>query len=401
MSKTLFPELETEHQSKLVWKGNSSSFTKAQINFNKALQKHKLAMAKLKETDYLLEIANQAYVTKIVPQLNLSKELEKKRLLSFVDLFLNAKVKLGKKQKEALRELILEACEEGMDEDRSFYLNILYKIETPEERNYRLKEKKKAEKYFKKKFGLDVDLDELNKTDFESREEREAHEEKYKEFFEKYAESQNDFEYTQQRQRAKTKSKSQLDKEKKLAETEKILGADINKLFKDLAKLIHPDREQDEELRAKKSVLMTALSNARDSMNIAEILEIKLKVDELIPDNESEINFNDSTLTRFVKVINEKIKELEQTAIQKCSNHPLLQHLNVNKLTPETLQNHVNEVLNATISENEELKDEIEHIEVNPKYIKVIIENYQEEMNDYYSDFNITEEELWHIFNRK
>ncbi len=74
-------------------------------------------------------------------------------------------------------------------------------------------------------------------------------------------------------------------------EVEKLLSADINTLFKNLAKLIHPDKEQDPILREKKSKLMTKLSGARDNMNIAEILEIKLEVDSLIPSEQTEISF--------------------------------------------------------------------------------------------------------------
>jgi hypothetical protein len=91
-----------------------------------------------------------------------------------------------------------------------------------------------------------------------------------------------------------------LEKERKNLEAEKLLSLDINVLFKSLAKLIHPDTEQDPILRARKLKLMTRLSGARDNMNIAEILEIKMQVDELMPNNQTDVSFNDSKIARLI-----------------------------------------------------------------------------------------------------
>jgi hypothetical protein len=271
-----------------------------------------------------------------------------------------------------------------MSSDRNFYFSIVKQLETTEEKNQRIKEKEAAEKELKEKFGIDVDIDDMNKTDFSSDEEREQHKAKYKDFFEKY-DSQfnsyfNDYFNFGKNHRERKKTKAQLEKEKKLSEAEKLLSTDINKLFKNLAKLIHPDKEQDEVLREKKAQLMTSLSNARDNMNIAEILSIKMQVDELIPNNETDINFNDSTIKRFVTVLKTKIKQLEETIKEKLYSHPIFNGFQAKTLDIENVNKHIKLVVKESKRQTKDSEDEINFLLQNPNFVVEIIKDYKEEI---------------------
>ena len=371
---------EEENQKKLIWQSSASGFTKAQKDFNDALNKHKQAIKRVQEIEAYIEIANEAYYQQIIPELQKQKELEKKRLEMMSVIFLEDLVKLSKQQKENLRQLILETSFEKLKEDRDFYFDLIKKLETTAERNQRIALKQKAECQLKQQFGVDVDIDELNKTNFSSEEERQQHQEKFKEFFDKYHQQQTgdhaDFFGAFENQRERKKSKVQQEKEKKLAEAEKLLNTDINKLFKDLAKLIHPDREQDPTLRDKKEALMKELSNARDSMNIAEILRIKMLVDELVPNNNSVLSFNDATIKRFVSIIKTKIQELENTVAQKLYAHPLLEDLSLRQLTTEGIKKYISKEVKHSKHLTNSCAIEIEELLNNPKYIKAIIDDY-------------------------
>ena len=371
---------EEENQNKLIWQSSASGFTKAQKDFNDALNKHKQAIQRVQEIEAYIEIANEAYYQQIIPELQKQKELEKKRLEMMSVIFLEDLVKLSKQQKENLRQLILEASFEKLKEDRDFYFDLIKKLETTAERNQRIALKQKAERQLKQQFGVDVDIDELNKTNFSSEEERQQHQEKFKEFFDKYHQQQTgddaDFFGAFENQRERKKSKVQQEKEKKLAEAEKLLNTDINKLFKDLAKLIHPDREQDPTLRDKKEALMKELSNARDSMNIAEILRIKMLVDELVPNNNSVLSFNDATIKRFVSIIKTKIQELENTVAQKLYAHPLLEDLGLRQLTTEGIKKYISKEVKHSKHLTNSCAIEIDELLNNPKYIKAIIDDY-------------------------
>jgi hypothetical protein len=385
-NSTLFPELEAEYQDKLVWKSSASSNTKAQKDFNAALKKHQEAMARVKEVETYIALADKAYMEDILPQLQKQKEFEKKQVEMMCDIYLNDVIKLGKNQKECLRLMLLEKCAEGMREDHGFYFGVFLKLETTAERNHRLQIKKKEEKKIKQQFGVEIDIDELNKTNFANEEERQQHKEKFKEFFERYHEQRAKFNdqdfFGNFGSRERKKSKTQTEKEQKLAEAEKLLNTDINKLFKDLAKIIHPDREQDPEMRAKKENLMKELSNARDNMNIAEILSIKLLVDELIPDNQTNTEFNDSSIKRFVSIIKTKIKDLENTIAQKLYSHPLFEDFNSRSIGLEQVTKHIKGVVTIAKRETNIIQSNVEELASNPKTIKQHIKEFEEDRMD-------------------
>lgn len=388
--KELIDKAEDESQNKLVWQGATSNFTKAQKDFNDALNKHRDATNRINEIEGYLNIANEAYLKDILPELEKQKSLNKQCTEMMCDIYLNDVVKLGKQQKEILRLILFERCEDGMQEDRAFYFDIYKKLETTAERNQRLNKKQQTERQIKKQFGFDVDIDELNKTDFASNEERESHHAKYKDFFDKYHEQQSaDFFGDNFDHKERKKSKAQLDKEKKLEEAEKLLSTDINKLFKDLAKLIHPDREQNAVMREKKEALMKELSNARDNMNIAEILRIKMLVDELLPNNQTTTTFNDSTIKRFIAVIKTKIRELEDTISMKLYSHPLFEDFNSRNLTIESIRKHIKKEVKYIKQSTFSTEEIVLELSENPKTIKYHIQSFMDEQLDSWNDFRI------------
>lgn len=227
---------------------------------------------------------------------------------------------------------------------------------------------------------MDVDLDDLHRSDFQNEEEKKAHEEKYREFNEKFEEYRSKFyedAYRDRKKADKKKSKAQLDKERKIIDMEKLLSLDINALFKNLAKLIHPDKEQDPVLRAKKSHLMTSLSGARDTMNIAEILEIKMQVDELLPNNQMDVSFNESSIQRFVSIIKSKIRDLEQTIASRLFSHPLLEDYTGKKDNPESINKYIDKIVKENKFLTKTFASEVENLENNPKYIRDIIRDLQ------------------------
>jgi hypothetical protein len=91
--KPLSPIDEEENQDKLIWQSSASGFTKAQKDFNDALNKHKQAIQRVQEIEAYIEIANEAYYQQIIPELQKQKELEKKRLEMMSVIFLEDLVK--------------------------------------------------------------------------------------------------------------------------------------------------------------------------------------------------------------------------------------------------------------------------------------------------------------------
>src|SRR5690606_34958548 len=63
------------------------------------------------------------------------------------------------------------------------------------------------------------------------------------------------------------------------------------KIYKNLAKKIHPDLEQNEEIRKQKEKLMQELAHAKDKKDLFQLISIKFKVDK-IEENEEVIDEN-------------------------------------------------------------------------------------------------------------
>lgn len=359
-----------------MWTGSGSNQTKAQIEFNNVLRKHREAIERSKEIEPLFQLVNETYFNDILPHLEKQKELAKERFRLMCEILLEEKISFGKVQREFLRRYLLNICYENQLEDLGFYSQYRDKLETKFERLERERYKNQIENSIKQKFGVDIDWDDFHRTQFSSEEEREEHEKKYEDFREKFESYRNEYS-SNNRTRTKRKSKAQIEKEKKAMEVEKLLSADINTLFKNLAKLIHPDKEQDPILREKKSKLMTKLSGARDNMNIAEILEIKLEVDSLIPSEQTEISFHDSSIQRFVKIIKSKISELEESIRQRFFSHPIMADYPSSRITKETLTNYLKRVKTDNQMITKAFQKEVDQLLYDPKLIKVMIKEMQ------------------------
>lgn len=362
----------------LIWTGVTSNQTKAQKEFNDALRKHKETLERTKEIEPLFQMVNETYLQDVLPELEKQKKLERTRFELMCSILLEEKLSFGKMQREFLRRYLLDICTDSILEDTNFYGKYRDQLETKFERLERLRYKNQMESRIKNTFGIEIDLDDMNRTGFDSEEERESHEEKYREFRQKYEEYRSDYfrgRGSQSNERKKTKSQSE--KEKKILESERLLSTDINTLFKNLAKLIHPDKEQDPALREKKSKLMTKLSGARDNMNIAEILEIKLQVDELIPNQQTDVSFHDTSIKRFVGIIKSKIRELEDSIRQRFFSHPLMADFSERKITKEALTSYLKRVKLDNQKVTKAFEEEVEQLTKEPKYIKEMIKELQ------------------------
>ncbi|TGL41374.1 hypothetical protein [Leptospira perdikensis] len=362
----------------LIWKGVSSNQTKAQKEFNDALKKHKETLERNKEIEPLFQMVNETYLKDVLPELEKQKKLERTRFELMCAILLEEKLSFGKMQREFLRRYLLDICTDSILENPNFYGKYRDELETKFERMERLRHKNQMESKIKNTFGIEIDLDDMNRTGFDSEEERESHEKKYREFREKYEEYRAEyFRGRGSKSNERKKNKSQTEKEKKILESERLLSTDINTLFKNLAKLIHPDKEQDPVLREKKSKLMTKLSGARDNMNIAEILEIKLQVDELLPDQQTDVSFHDTSIKRFVGIIKSKIRELEDSIRQRFFSHPLMADFSERKITKESLTAYLKRVKNDNQMVTKAFEEEVEQLSKEPKYIKEMIRELQ------------------------
>jgi hypothetical protein len=90
---------------------------------------------------------------------------------------------------------------------------------------------------------------------------------------------------------------------------------DINSLYRELAKLLHPDLEQDEALRHEKEQLMKELVQARNNRDLHALLVIRSKAQRFLEGKGAQLKEHTYTLEqlkRYNKELKEKLQEQQQ-----------------------------------------------------------------------------------------
>lgn len=105
-------------------------------------------------------------------------------------------------------------------------------------------------------------------------------------------------------------------------ETKKKLSDDMEKksiseLYKELAKLIHPDLEQDEAIRYRKEQLMKELTAAKEKEDIHAMLFIKQKADVINKTSSSEKIYSLQLLKLYNNSMKKKLEALKRQLQQK------------------------------------------------------------------------------------
>ena len=139
-----------------------SNQTKAQKEFNDALGKHKETQNKVKEAEALFTLVNERYLKDVIPEIEKQKSMIKRRYTLMFEILTEEKCSLSVTQREFIRRYLMESAYELLSEDNAFYLGLIEVLETKAEKQERLGNKRRAEAQIKQKFGVDIDLDELN-----------------------------------------------------------------------------------------------------------------------------------------------------------------------------------------------------------------------------------------------
>ncbi len=123
-----------------------------------------------------------------------------------------------------------------------------------------------------KRWGIDVNWDK-DKPLSEEEMAKKLHE-LQQQILEKRAKEQQQWKAQYQ---TRSKTAKQLQKEKAEQETEQLKQKNITTIYRQLAKLFHPDLEQDEDRRLEKEDLMKSLTEAYEAKNLHTLLMLELK----------------------------------------------------------------------------------------------------------------------------
>jgi hypothetical protein len=105
------------------------------------------------------------------------------------------------------------------------------------------------------------------------------------------------------------KSKKELKKEAEQKEIEEAKKKNVSTIFKNLAKQVHPDLEQDETERLKKEEFMKKVNQAYNDHDLFTLLSLE---QELIVDSSDRLNeLTEAQIKIYIKVLREQLDELK------------------------------------------------------------------------------------------
>ncbi len=118
----------------------------------------------------------------------------------------------------------------------------------------------------------------------------------------------------EEKRASRKKTAKQLEKEARQQQEEKNLSKSIQEVFRKLAAALHPDREQDEQEKQRKTKIMQQVNVAYAKKDLLRLLELQLEFEHI--DQAHLNNIAADRLKYFNKILQEQLVELEQEIMQ-------------------------------------------------------------------------------------
>jgi hypothetical protein len=128
------------------------------------------------------------------------------------------------------------------------------------------------------------------------------------------AEQENDFDSTrpppsEAGSKARKPSAKTLAKQAREQEDAKAMDQSLREIYRKLASSLHPDREPDEQERARKTQLMQRVNAAHDQKDLLKLLELQLEIEQISAQDIQSIA--SSRLKHYNKILSEQLRELK------------------------------------------------------------------------------------------
>jgi hypothetical protein len=387
MQQQLFSDTKNTSNSAnlVILKVGKKTLTKNQLEFNKLTQKIEKLQKEIEKKKLQFDAALKMYGNDIHPT---QTEIAKERRLLIILLWDVYKSKsFSKTDLRHLKEIVRHNLQIFIDEQESMGLDdtmskIFKELEGVSYDDMMNEEKEEARKEMERMFKqakFDVDLSDIDIADSEAMAKlmAEAHE--------KMAEkAEQDFEKKQKRDAKKKKTGKQVEYEKLEAAAEELKSKNISTIYKQLAKLFHPDLEQDEERKAEKVILMQELTAAYEAKNLHALLSLELKW--IHNENDHLESLTDEKLAIYLQILKEQAKELDyekNTVFQQPQYSALVQKfgMTISRNPLQTTLAYFNELKEYVTGLKKDLKDFQSANAL--KYIKEIIKDWKNKDDEY------------------
>ena len=253
-----------------------TSLNPLQQTFNGRKKKIETLQKKCQECITTLDRHLDFYTKEILPK---EEELIEttKQVIKILDPYILDKKSFNKEKRNTLKEIILGMFEkvinmQGPDVELDEELSIIYKKHTGSsiqaDQSMEFEEfKSQMENQFKGR-GINLDLSDVKMEGFQ--------EEILAKIFASM-ENQNAFFNKEEKEIPRAKSKKQIEKEEKALAKADLQKKEIGAIYKQLAKVFHPDLEQDPVIKLEKEALMKRLTVAYEAGDLHTILALEIE----------------------------------------------------------------------------------------------------------------------------
>ncbi|KAA9340671.1 hypothetical protein [Adhaeribacter soli] len=331
--KTAAEENNPASRGLTIGKKEKQVLSKAQQTFNRLVKRIEKLQRQIASDGQILEEKLNYYVAQIHPLETDELALRRGLLFSLYPYYTEPK-KLPKGERKVLKEILINLLNEvlnGLPGEPDAELQEMF--ETLEGMTLEEAEKQDAEQMKKQMsevfdaMGFDMDLSDL---DLNASQEG---------IFQKINELEGDFErQAEPKEKAKTvrkKTKKQLEKEARERLAEELRNKSIGTIYKQLAKMLHPDLEPDAGQKTRKEALMKELTIAYKNNDLHTLLKLEL---EWIQAEETNLNkLTDEKLSIYNQVLKEQVADLEEEAFM-VPQHPRFQALRRYAMFPGSLK---------------------------------------------------------------
>ena len=328
----------------IISKSSNKKLSQNQDAFNKLTKRIEKLQIDIKKKEAQLDLALKIFGTDIYSTKQLATHYRREFIILLWANF-NTK-KLTKNDQQNLKQIIREHLQTylvGLGEEPDNEIKKIFN--TLENENY--DERLNSEKETARQMMLQdlqemkADISDIDVNDIDALRNK-FYEARHKIFNEEQPKSKGP-----QENKTTNKSARQLEAERIKQETEAIQQKNIGTIYKQLAKLFHPDLEQDMDKKAEKEILMQQLTAAYEAKNLHALLSLELKW--IHNENEHLETLTDEKLAVYLEILKEQAQQQEyqkREIIYRPTYSVLAENFGfgVQKYPVETIQIHLNEV---------------------------------------------------------
>ncbi len=296
--------------------------SKAQRTFNRLVTKVEELRARLDREIHRLDKVLAYYGEYIHPRMQRQMAL-RKELIRALAPFLHGNRLKQKSERKTLRMVIAEqineiAGKEGTltDEDLQAVFKQVHGVDFGQVEQEEMEEMRSVMEEMFGEIGIGIDLSDL-RPDMSDEELASKAAEMAERIQQKAEEQESAFRPPENR-----KTKRQLEKEERTRQAEQLRNKSIASVYKQLAKVLHPDLEPDAERKQAKGTLMQELTAAYRNNDLHTLLRLEL---EWIQRQEGDAErLTEEKLSIYNQVLKEQVSELERE-LAELPYHPRYQ----------------------------------------------------------------------------